>query len=174
MSIAHYTVPIPPSAFICPSWPSLCEETASKWGHCMVDKKYGGYVIEDKGTIVLVCTDELCAVLEEKDAEASKITFHLPTAPGISTANYTVAIPDTARVVTTFPSLEAAALQRPHNPIVKKYGGAVIEVDGKIVIACDEELSDAVVSHPGSLDYIYEDVAELKRSKGGRRGVSAL
>jgi hypothetical protein len=174
MSIAHYTVPIPPSAFICPSWPSLCEETASKWGHCMVDEKYGGYVIEDKGTIVLVCTDELCAVLDEKGAEASKISFHLPDAPGISTANYTVPIPKTARVVTTFPSLEAAALRRYWCPVVKKYGGCVIEEGGEIVVACGEELSRDVLGHEDSLDYIWEGVAEVRRSKGGRRGVSAL
>jgi hypothetical protein len=174
MSIAHYTVPIPPSAFICPDWPSLCEETATKWGHCMVDKKYGGYVIEDNGAIVLVCTTNLCAVLEEKGAEASKITFHLPTAPGISTANYTVAIPESARIVTTFPSLEAAALQRFWTPVVKKYGGVVIEEGGEIVIACGEQMSRDVEEHPGCLDYIYEDVAELKRTKGGRRGASAL
>jgi hypothetical protein len=70
--------------------------------------------------------------------------------------------------------LEAAALQRPFNSIVKKYGGAVIEVDGVIVIACDEGLSRDVLEHPRSLEFIEEDVAELKRSKGGRRGVSAL
>jgi len=174
MSIAHYTVPVPPTAFICADWPSLCDETASKWGHCTVDKKYGGYVIEDAGAIVLVCTSSLCDVLEAKDREASTITFHLPTAPGISTANYTVAIPETARVVTTFPSLEVAALERYWCSIVKKYGGVVIEEEGKIIIACGEELSRDVLGHPQSLEYIYEDVAELKRSKGGRRGVSAL
>lgn len=67
MSIDHYTVPIPLAAFICSDWTSLIEEVRTKWGHCMLDKKYGGYVIEDEGAIVLVCTDDLCTILEEKD-----------------------------------------------------------------------------------------------------------
>jgi len=174
MSIAHYTVPIPSSAFICPDWPSLCEETRTKWGHCVLDKKYGGYVIEDNGTIVLVCTDELCAVLEEKDEEAQKTTFYSPTDSRVSLANYTIAIPASARVVSDCTSLTAAALQRPHATAVKKYGGVVIEDDGEIVIACDEGYSAEIEKHPEVLEFLYEDVAEFKRTKGGQRGTSAL
>lgn len=175
MSISHYTIPIPSSAAICPDWPSLCEEVL-KWPDSVLDKKYGGYVIEDNNTVVLACTDNLCTILEEKDKEAMTITFHDPAnlPSDVSIANYTVPIPESARIVSKYPSLEAAALQRPHAPIVKKYGGYVIEEDGIIVIACDDNMSGEIETHPGCLDNIFEDVAELKRTKGGRRGSSAL
>jgi hypothetical protein len=166
MSIAHYTVPIPESATICPDWPALCEEAHLNYGHCMLEKKYGGYVIEDKGVICLVCTDDLCAIVAEKDREAATITFHHP-ASGVKIGNYTVALPETARVCSTWPSLSAAALQRSHAPIVKKYGGFVIEEDGIIVIACDEEMSVTCEEHPEQLEFIAEDVADLLRSRQG-------
>jgi hypothetical protein len=165
MSIAHYTVPIPESATICPDWPALCEETHSNYGRCTLDKKYGGYVIEDQGVIRLVCTDDLCAIVEEKDREAATIIFHHPTS-GVSIGNYTVTLPETARVCSKWPSLRAAALQRPHAPIVKKYGGFVIEEDGVIVIACDEEMSATCEERPEQLEFIAEDVVELLRSQG--------
>jgi hypothetical protein len=129
-------------------------------------KKYGGYVIEDKGVICLVCTDELCAIVEEKDREAATITFHHP-ASGVKTGNYTVTLPETARVCSTWPSLSAAALQRPHATIVKKYGGFVIEEEGAIVIACDEKLSVECEECPEQLEFIAEDVADLLRSQEG-------
>ncbi|KAM0718752.1 hypothetical protein Q7P37_005823 [Cladosporium fusiforme] len=172
MSIAHYTVPIPESATICSDWPSLCKETRMYWGHCTVDRKYGGYVIEDKCQIVLVCTDELCAVLEEKDKEAMKITFHKPGDASIS--NYTVPIPESARICSDWPSLQAAAMQRPHVPIVKKYGGFVMEEGGTIVIALDDEMATSAEAHPEQLEYIAEDVAELRRTRGNSRTGSAL
>lgn len=165
MSIAHYTVNIPESATICLDWPALCEETRLNYGYCTLDKKYGGYVIEDRGVIALVCTDELCAIIEEKDKEAATITFHQP-ASGVAIGNYTVTLPEIARVCSTWPSLRAAAVQRPHVPIVKKYGGFVIEEDGAIVIACDEDMSAVCEDHPEQLEFIAEDVAELLRSRG--------
>lgn len=175
MSISHYTIPIPPSAAICPDWPSLCEKVLN-WPDSVLDKKYGGYVIEENNTVVLACTDNLCTILEEKDKEAMTITFHDPASlpSGVSIQKYTVPIPESARIVSKYPSLEAAALQRPHASIVKKYGGYVIEEDGMIVIACDDQMSSEIEMHPGCLDYTFEDVAELKRTKGGRRGSSAL
>jgi hypothetical protein len=141
MSIDHYTVSIPPSAFICSDWTSLIEEVRTKWSHCMLDKKYGGYVIEDEGAIVLVCSDDLCTVLEEKDRQAQTITFHDPASKGLSLANYTVDIPPSAKVCSDWPSLEAAAKQMPGSRLVAKYGGYVIEEDGVVVFACDEKMS---------------------------------
>jgi hypothetical protein len=126
MSIDHYTVPIPASAYICPDWTSLIEEVHTKWSHSMLDKKYGGYVIEDKGAIVLVCTDELCTILEEKDRQAQTVTFHDPASDAVSLANYTVDIPLSARICSDWPSLEAAVVQRPGCRIVEKYGGFVL------------------------------------------------
>jgi hypothetical protein len=162
MSIAHYTVPIPDSATICSDWPTLCEEAQSNYGHCMLNPKYGGYVFEEEGVIRLVCTDNLCAIIDDKDKEASTITFHSP-ASGVKIGNYTVALPDSARVVTEWTSLRAAAMQRPHTPPVKKYGGWVIEEGGAIVIACDEEMSTQCDECPEQLAFIAEDVMELLR-----------
>jgi hypothetical protein len=162
MSIAHYTVPVPESATICSDWPALCEDIRLNYGHCTLDKKYGGYVIEDKGAICLVCTDNLCAIIAEKDKEATTITFHHP-ASGVPVGNYTVTLPKTSRVCSKWPSLRAAALERPHATIVKKYGGFVIEV-----IACDEKLSAECEEHPEQLDFIAQDVAELLKARGGQ------
>jgi hypothetical protein len=167
MSIAHYTVPIPDTATICSDWPALCEEARSNYGHCMLNPKYGGYVFEEEGVIRLVCTDDLCAIIDEKDKEASTITFHHPTS-GVNIGNYTVALPDTARVVTEWTSLRAAAMERPNAPVVKRYGGWVIEEEGAIVIACDEEMSTQCDECPEQLEFIAGDVAELLRTQGER------
>lgn len=162
MSIAHYTVPIPESATICPDWQSLCAEIRN-WPDNWLDKKYGGYVVEDKGEIVLVCSDDLCAFVEQKDKEAMTITYHDPAnlPSDVSIANYTVPIPENARIVSRIPSLRAANMERSHSSIAKKYGGFVIEEDGEIVIACDEKLSTELEKHPEQLQYIAEDVAEM-------------
>lgn len=170
MSIAHYTTTIPKSATICSDWPALCEETRLNYGHCTLDKKYGGYVIEDKGTICLVCTDNLCAIIEEKDREAATITFHQPGS-GVSIGNYTVTLPETASVCSTWPSLRAAALQRPHAAIVRKYGGFVIEENGIIVVACDEAMSAVIEEQPEQLEFIAEDVAVLREGHESARGL---
>lgn len=173
MSVAHYTVTIPESATICPNWPALCEETRSHYGHCTLDKKYGGYVIEDKGVIRLVCTEELCAIIEEKDKEAATITFHHP-ASGVPIGNYTITLPGTARVCSTWPSLRAAALQRPHDEIVKKHGGFVIEEEGAIVIALDENMSAECEKCPEQLEYIAEDVADMLQTSGAHGSASGF
>jgi hypothetical protein len=76
-----------------------------------------------------------------------------------------VALPDTARVVTEWTSLRAAAMERPNAPIVKKYGGWVIEEEGAIVVACDEEMSTQCDECPEQLAFIAEDVAELLRTQ---------
>jgi hypothetical protein len=165
MSIEHYTVPVPASAFICLDWPSLTEEVRIKWGHCTLDKKYGGYVIEDEGSIVLLCTEDLCAVLEEKDRQAQIVTFHDPASSEVSLTNYTVDLPASAKICSDWPSLEAAILQRPGSRVVRKYGGYVIEEDDVVVFACDEKISEEA-DHPGGLiDMLYEDIAEQAQSR---------
>ncbi|KAM0715751.1 hypothetical protein Q7P37_008265 [Cladosporium fusiforme] len=166
MSVSHYTVPIPESATICSDWPSLCEEVRKHWSHTCLSFAYGGHVIEDKGSIVLACTRELDAIITEKANEAEKVTFHDPKSDDVNLSNYTVTIPDSARVCSDFATLEAAALQRPHVPIVAKYGGFVMEENGEIVITCDEGMSAAMAANPELLAYIAEDVAELKRTEG--------
>jgi hypothetical protein len=165
MSIAHYTVPIPDSATICSDWPTLCEEARLNYGHCMLNPKYSGYVFEDKGVIRLVCTDNLCAIIDEKSKEASTVTFHHPAACGVQIGNYTVTLPDTARVVSEWTSLRAAVLERLRSLPVKKYGGWVIEEEGVVVIACDEEMSRKCDERPEQLEFIAEDLAELLRDR---------
>lgn len=157
MSIDHYTVSIPASAYICPDWTSLIEEVHTKWGHCVLDKKYGGYVIEDEGAIVLVCTDDLCTVLEEKDREAQTVTFHDPVSSTVSLANYTIDIPPSAKICADWPSLEAAIVQQPGSRIVEKYGGYVIEEDGVILFACDENMSEEVGRSEDLVGMLYDD-----------------
>lgn len=160
MSIDHYTVSIPASAFICPDWTSLIEEVRTRWGHCMLDKKYGGYVIEDGGAVALVCTDDLCAVLEEKDRQAQAITFHDPASSNVSLASYTINMPPSAKICSDWPSLEAAVMQRPGSRVVGKYGGYVIEEDGVVLFACDEKMSEEVGRSEDLVDMLYNDVAD--------------
>ena len=143
----------------------MIEEVYTKWGHCTLDKKYGGYVIEDEGTIVLVCTDDLCAILEEKDREAQTITFHDRASSAVSLANYTVDIPPTARICSDWPSLKAAIVELPGSRVVRKYGGFVIEEDGVVVFACDEEISEEAGRPEGLVDMLYEEIAEQAQSQ---------
>lgn len=52
-----------------------------------------------------------------------------------------------------------------------KYGGFVIEVDGIIVVATDEELSAEARARPEQLEVVREDVAavlEQARTSGGK------
>lgn len=158
MSAAHYTVSIPDSATVCSDWPSLCNQVRINWPHTCLEKDYGGYIIRDQGRIVLVCSEDLCTFLEQKDQEAQGVTFHEPGS-GVSLSNYTVDIPPPAKVCSDWPSLHAAVSQRPGSKVLQKYGGFVIEENGLIVIACDEKMSVEVARHPEELDYIYDGVA---------------
>lgn len=162
MSLTHYTVPIPTSATICPDWPTLCAETRTNWPHSVLRKKHGGYVIEDHNAIVLVCTADLCAILEEKDRAAQQITFHDPASGNVSVANYTVALPSSAKVCSDWPSLRAAAMRWPEKRVERKYGGFVIEEDGVVVVACNEKLSGEAEANPEQLLWIREDVVAAK------------
>lgn len=156
MSTDHYTVPIPAAAFVCSNWESLCEETRTKWGHCTLDKKYGGYVIEDKGATILVCTDGLCAVVAEKDRQARVVTFHESKSDAVSLANYTVEIPASAKICSDWASLRAAVRQRPGSTSVQKYGGFVIEEDGVVLFALDESMSEGA-GRPEGLEALADD-----------------
>jgi len=108
----------------------------------------------------LVCTDDLCAILEEKDRQAQTVTFHDPASSAVSLANYTVDIPLSAKICSDWPSLEAAIVKRPGSRVVEKYGGFVIEEDGVVVFACDEKMSEEVGRSGGLVDMLYCDVAE--------------
>jgi hypothetical protein len=166
MSLARYTVPIPESATICADWPSLCTQKGEHWDDKLLEEKYGGYVVEVDDTVVLACTDELCAVVDEKSKGLREFTFYEPGS-GVNTSNYTIDMPASARICTTWPSLVEAAVQRPKAGVEKKYGGYVIEVDGVVAIACDEGLCADIELHPWVLDELREEVAERLELKSG-------
>ena len=130
----------------------------------MLDKKYGGYMIEDEGAIVLVCTDDLCTILEEKDRQAQTVTFYDPTNSAVSLANYTIDIPPSAKICSDWPSLEAAAKQMPGSRIVAYYGGYVIEENGVIVFACDEKMSEEVGRSEDLVGMLYDDIVGEEKS----------
>ena len=159
MSFTRYTIPIPESAKICTDWPSLCTQKGEHWDDKLLEERYGGYVVEVDGIIVLACTDELCAVVDEKSRGIREFTFHEPGS-GVVISNYNIDMPATARICTTWQSLVEAAVRSPNAGVEKKYGGYVIEVDGVVAIACDEGLCANIESHPWVLDELREEVAE--------------
>lgn len=167
MSFTRYTVPIPESATICTDWPSLCTQKGEHWNDKLLEERHGGYVVEVDGAIVLACTDDLCAVVDEKSKGLREPTFHEPGS-GVAISNYTIEIPASARICTTWPSLVEAAVRRPNAVVEKKYGGHVIEVDGVVAIACDEGLCADIESHPWILGELREEVAERVDSKSRR------
>ncbi|KAM0701454.1 hypothetical protein Q7P35_011816 [Cladosporium inversicolor] len=167
MPFTRYKVPIPESATICTDWPSLCTRKGEHWDDKLLEEKYGGYVVEVDGTIVLACTDDLCAVVDEKSKGLREFTFHEPGS-GVAISNYTIDMPASARICTTWPSLVEAAVRRPDVGVEKKYGGYVIEVDGVVAIACDEGLCADIQSHAWILNDFREEVAERLGSKSGR------
>jgi hypothetical protein len=166
MSFTRYTVPIPASATICTDWPSLCTQKDSHWNNKLLEERYGGYVVEVDGTIVLACTDELCAVVDEKSKGLHDFTFYEPGS-GVSISNYTIEMPASARICSTWPSLMEAAVRRPNAGVERKYGGYVIEVEGVVAVACDEGLCKDIESHSWVLDELGEEVAERLDSKKG-------
>jgi hypothetical protein len=166
MSFSRYTFPIPDSAIICTDWPSLCTQKGKHWDDKLLEERYGGYVVEVDGAIVPACTDDLCAVADEKSRGLREFTFHEPGS-GVAISNYTIDMPAFTRICTTWPSLVEAAMRRPNAGVEKKYGGYVIEVDGVIAIACDEGLCADIESHPWVLDELREEVTERLELKSG-------
>ena len=69
MTITIYNITIPETAMICSTWPSL-RRAGERWPDNWLDKKYGGYVVEDNGIIVMACDDEFCAQIEEAEKKA--------------------------------------------------------------------------------------------------------
>lgn len=123
-------------------------------------------MVEIDVTIVLACTDGLCAVVDEKSKGIREFTLHEPGS-GVAISNYNIDMPASARNCTTWPNLVEAAVQRPNAGVEKKYGGYVIVVEGVVEIACDEGLCAEIESHPWVLDGLREEVAERLESKRG-------
>lgn len=169
MSLTRYTVPIPESATICTDWPSLCAQKGADWDDKLLEERHGGYVVEVDGTIVLACSDELCAVVDEKSKGLREFILHEPGS-GVAISNYTIDMPASARICTTWPSLVEAAVRRPEARVEGKYGGFVIEVDGVVAIACGEELCADIESHPWVLDELRAEVAERVDAMSGKGG----
>ncbi|WKT52651.1 hypothetical protein QSH57_003213, partial [Fusarium oxysporum f. sp. vasinfectum] len=61
-------------------------------------------------------------------------------------AKYTIKIPKDAIWVTNWDQLHEMGAKYPDTALVEKYGGNVIEVDGKIVLATDEEMTKQIDS----------------------------
>lgn len=74
-------------------------------------------------------------------------------------SSYSIDLPASARICTTWPSLVEAAVRRPNAGIEKKYGGHVIEANGVVAIACDEGLCVDIEWHPWVLDELRQEVA---------------
>ena len=58
VSLASYTIDIPPTAKICLDWPSL-EAAIKQCPASRAVKKYGGFVIEEDGIIVFACDEKM-------------------------------------------------------------------------------------------------------------------
>lgn len=76
-----YTITIPETAMICSTWPSP-RRAGERWPDNWLDK-YGGYLIEYNGIIVMECDDEFCAQIEE----AEKKTGLFPEEYGLETTS---------------------------------------------------------------------------------------
>lgn len=124
-------------------------------------------MVEVDGAIVLACTDDLCAIVDEKSKGLHEFTFHEPGS-GVAISNYNIDFPASARICTTWPSLVEAAVRRPTAGVERKYGGYVIEVDGVVAIACGEGLCADIESHHWVLDELREEVAERLELESGR------
>jgi hypothetical protein len=59
----------------------------------------------------------------------------------MSLASYTIEIPETAIIVSDRETLYAAATEFPDSALSSKYGGNIMEVDGRVVLATDEEMT---------------------------------
>lgn len=123
-------------------------------------------MVKVDGAIVLACTDDLCAVVDEKSKGLREFTFYEPGS-GVPISNYTIEMPASARICSTWPSFVEAAVRRPNAVVERKYGGYVIEVEGVVAIACDEGLCADFQSHPWVLDELREEVVERLDSKRG-------
>lgn len=131
-------------------------------------------MIEDEGAIVLVCTDTLCAILEENDRQTQTVTFHDPLSSAASLTNYTVNIPPSAKICLDWPSLRKAIVQEPGFKVVEKYGGYVIEEDGVILFACDEKLSEEAGRSEGLVDMLYNGTENAPSQRHDRQGYLRL
>ena len=74
---------------------------------------------------MLACTDDLCAIVDEKSKGIHELTFHEPGS-GVAISNHSIDLPASARICTTWSSLVEAAVWRPNAGVEKKYGGYVI------------------------------------------------
>jgi hypothetical protein len=59
----------------------------------------------------------------------------------LALSGYSVEIPETAIIVSSWESLHSESEQFPDSMLMPKYGGNVIEVDGRIMLATTEDLT---------------------------------
>lgn len=74
----------------------------------------------------------------------------------MATSNYSVEIPATAIIATTWDMFHKEAARFPDNMAVYKYGGYVIEVDGVIKLATDDTMTQLITDKLNSLPPVSE------------------
>jgi hypothetical protein len=109
-------------------------------------------------------------LIDEKSKGLHTFTFHRSSDSGVVISNYTIDMPASARICTSWPSLVEAAVRRPGARVEKKFGGYVIEMDGVVAIACGEELCRDIEEHLWVLNGLREEVEERLNSLSGRDG----
>lgn len=82
----------------------------------------------------------------------------------MSVSNYTVPIPKTAIIVTTWDEYHIEGAKFPDEMVNRKYGGFVIEVDDEIKLATDTYMTQQIAAKLASLPPLTaEEEAELDR-----------
>ncbi|KAM5385212.1 hypothetical protein ACJZ2D_001173 [Fusarium nematophilum] len=69
----------------------------------------------------------------------------------MATSNYTIELPLSAVIVTTWDEFHTEGRKYPNSAVVPKYGGFVIEVDEEIKMATDEKMTQEVAEKLASL-----------------------
>ena len=81
----------------------------------------------------------------------------------MATTNYTVPLPETAVVVSTWNALHAEGAKYPDSMLIGKYGGFVIEVNDIIMLATDDNMTAEVDAKLASLP----PLADEEEDSGG-------
>jgi hypothetical protein len=116
-----------------------CEVTGTRWCRCCFDKRYSNFVIEDEGGILLVCTDNLCAIIEPKSS--------CSTTPKAARCRFPPMLSIFHRLHGYLPN-DRISWRRSGNILCE---GFLVEEDGVFAIACDEGMCDAI-RRPGRFD----------------------
>jgi hypothetical protein len=70
----------------------------------------------------------------------------------MATTTYNTGIPESAIIVSSWETFYKEAGHYPNSAMEDKYGGYVIEVDGKIVVATDDAMTENIRSHLADIE----------------------